>query len=82
LSSAYRKLRYETKTRSLWTVTPRCRNRAVAVAPPLGSNFQISFPFAASTATTFNVGVVAYSTPSMTMGLLCISDAREASCES
>jgi len=63
-------------------VTPRCLNLGDVAAPPLGSNFQISFPLAASIATTFNVGVVAYSTPSMTMGLLCISEARKASCES
>ena len=47
--------------------------------PPLGSNFQISRPVAALTATTFSVGVVAYSTPSMTIGLLCISEPLNAS---
>ena len=40
-------------------VTPRCRNRAPDGAPALGSNVQISRPFPASTAITFNVGVVA-----------------------
>ena len=34
-------------------------NRARAVAPSDGSNFQISLPVAASTATTFIDGVVA-----------------------
>jgi hypothetical protein len=43
--------------------------------PPVGSNFQTSFPVSAFTATTRIVGVVAYSTPPTTTGLLCISDA-------
>ena len=64
-----------TNTRSACTATPRCRKRVRAEVPPLGSYFHTSLPVAAFTATTCIVGVVAYSTPSTTTGLLCISEA-------
>jgi len=49
------------------------------VDPPLGSNRHTSCPLLALTATTFIVGVVAKSTPSTTIGLLCISEPVKAS---
>ncbi len=48
--------------------------RDVGAAPALGSNVHRSFPVAASRANTRSFGVVPKSTPSMTMGFVCISD--------
>ena len=50
--------------------------------PSLGSNVHSSRPVAASSAKTRSLGVVAYSTPSTTIGFACISDPGNSSCVS
>ena len=56
--------------------------RDAAAAPLVGSKRQSSLPVAASSANTCSLGVVAYSTPSITTGLACISEPLNSSCVS
>ena len=56
--------------------------REVGGTPAFGSKRQSSRPVAASSANTCTLGVVAYSTPSTTTGLACISDPLNSSCVS
>ncbi len=79
LSSAHNQLRCVKRRRSPITVTPRWRNRCEDCLPKVGSKLQSSRPVAASSAMTRNLGVVAYSTPSMTIGFDCISEPLKSS---
>src|SRR5262249_60198975 len=68
-----------TNPRRGWPGTRRGGNPPRVPAPPLGSTRHFSAPVAASIATTFIVGVVAYRTPSTTTAWLCISEPLNAS---